>query len=60
MEKACRICKRIIEEGNECAICGSTDLTKNWKGVVIIFNPESEIAKKLGITVPGKYAINVY
>ncbi len=58
--KACRECKRIVEEGDECVVCGSKDLTRNWKGIVIVWDVESEIAKKLGITAPGKYALQVF
>ncbi len=58
--KACRVCNRIVEEGNECAVCGSKDLTRNWKGIVVIWDVESEIAKKLNISAPGKYAIQVF
>ncbi len=58
-ERACRVCKRLIEEKNECDVCKSTDLTSNWKGVIVIFNAESDIAKKAGIAVPGKYALQV-
>ena len=58
--RACRVCRRIVEEGNECAVCGSKDLTRNWKGIVIIWDVDSEIAKKLGIEAPGKYALSIY
>lgn len=58
MENACKICRRLVE-GNECPVCKNKDLTKNWKGIVIIFDPESEIAKISGLTVPGRYAMNV-
>jgi len=59
MSKACKKCRRIVEE-KTCPICGSTDLSKKWKGEVIIYDPEnSEIAKELGFTAPGKYAIRV-
>ncbi len=58
-ERACRVCKRLIEEGNECDVCKSNDLTSNWKGVIVVFNADSEIAKKAGIAVPGKYAMQV-
>lgn len=57
-ERACRICKR-INEGNECEVCKSNDLTSSWKGVIVVVSPESEIAKKAGIAVPGKYALQV-
>ncbi|MCD6434330.1 MAG: DNA-directed RNA polymerase, subunit E'' [Candidatus Diapherotrites archaeon] len=61
-EKACRNCRTIIEEANvkECPECGSKSLTTFWRGYVVIINPEkSEIAKKMGITKPGKYALQL-
>ncbi|MCK5474066.1 MAG: DNA-directed RNA polymerase subunit E'' [Candidatus Aenigmarchaeota archaeon] len=57
-EKACRACKRLVE-GKECVVCKGKDLTRNWKGVVLIYDPESEIAKKSGHAVPGKYALQI-
>jgi DNA-directed RNA polymerase subunit E" len=57
-KKACRTCKRIVT-GNTCPICKTSDLTTTFQGIVVIFDVESEIAKKLGITAPGKYAIRV-
>ena len=58
-KKACRQCKRIVLKGNECPACKSTDLTTSFQGTIVIFDVESEIAKKLGITAPGTYAIKV-
>ena len=58
-EKACKKCKRISEE-KQCPTCGSQDFTIHWRGVVTIIDPDkSEIAKKIGITMPGKYALKV-
>lgn len=58
--KACKKCKRIIEKGSVCPVCQNTDLTTNWKGFVIIIDTEhSELAKKLGVEVPGKYALRL-
>jgi DNA-directed RNA polymerase subunit E" len=55
----CRGCRRFTTE-KECLICKSTDLSASWKGLVIIIDPsESEIAKNLNITTPGKYALFV-
>ena len=55
-EKACKNCKYIYE-GEKCPICGSTEAVTNFAGYIIVLNPEdSEIAKKAGINVPGKYA----
>ena len=57
--KACKNCKRIVEKGKKCPYCGG-ELTTNWKGMVVIIDPEkSEVAKLLGFTTPGKYAIRV-
>ncbi len=58
-EQACRECQRIVE-GLVCPICGSSSLSKDWSGYVVILDPKgSEVAKKLGITLPGKYALKV-
>jgi DNA-directed RNA polymerase subunit E" len=58
-KKACRDCKRIIERATKCPVCKTANLTSSFQGVVVIFDVESEIAKKLSITAPGKYAIKV-
>ncbi len=61
-EKACKNCHRIIEnkEEKKCPVCGSNQLTSLWSGYVYIIDPEkSEIAKKMKITVPGKYALKL-
>ncbi len=59
-ELACRRCRFINIDTDVCKNCGSTDLTKEWYGYVVIIDPEkSEIAKRLGIRVPGKYALKV-
>jgi DNA-directed RNA polymerase subunit E" len=57
-EKACKICRRIVK-GNLCPLCKSTDVTTSWKGLIVVINPDSEIAKEAGITAPGKYAVRV-
>ena len=55
----CRNCKMFTTE-KECPNCKSVDLSASWKGIVIINNPEeSEIAKILEISKPGKYALFV-
>lgn len=59
MEKACKKCRRLITTGNECPICRSKDLTTSWSGLLIVYDTESEIAKKVGIASPGRYAIRV-
>lgn len=57
-EKACKTCRRLVK-GNLCPVCKSSDLTKNWKGVLLVVDADSEIAKKAGVTAPGKYAVRV-
>lgn len=60
MEKACKKCKNIITQGDVCPICGSTELTSKWSGYITVLNAEkSEIAKRLGIKVNGRYALNI-
>lgn len=55
--KACKKCKTLFE-GDKCPNCGSSEGVEGWKGKAVIVNPEqSEIAKRLGITKAGTYAI---
>lgn len=57
-EKACKQCNRIVEDATECPVCKNNDLSDSWSGLVMIYDPEdSEIAEKLEIQTPGKYAI---
>lgn len=57
--KACRNC-HFITESNTCPNCGNASLSDDWTGYVIVLDPnDSEIAKKLNITKPGKYALRV-
>lgn len=59
-EKACKNCNRIVEDASECPVCRNNDLSNSWSGLVVIYDPEdSEIAEKLGISTPGRYAIRV-
>ncbi len=58
-ELACRQCK-CVTTFKVCPTCKSSDLTPDWHGVVLVADPsESRIAKTLGITVKGKYALKV-
>lgn len=58
-EKACKNCNRIVEDSDECTVCKNNDLSESWNGLVVIYDTESEIAEKLGIETPGRYAIRV-
>ncbi|PSG99476.1 MAG: DNA-directed RNA polymerase subunit E'' [Nanohaloarchaea archaeon SW_7_43_1] len=57
-EKACKQCNRIVEDATECPVCKNNDLSESWSGLVVIYDSEgSDIAERLEIQTPGKYAI---
>jgi DNA-directed RNA polymerase subunit E" len=59
-EKACRECRFLTEEGEKCLNCDNNTFTTFWRGYVVITDPEnSEIAKKMGITRKGKFALRL-
>ncbi len=46
--------------GKVCPNCKSTDLSPDWSGIILIFDPaRSQVAKTLDITTPNKYALKV-
>ena len=48
----------MIYEGDKCPGCGSQEYGEEIKGKLTIFDPEkSEVAKNVGITKKGTYAI---
>ena len=56
--KACKHCSFITEE-DVCPLCGN-QTSKDWQGyVIIIDHTKSEIAKRMGINVNGKFALKV-
>ena len=59
--KACMKCKALVRvEEERCPVCGSTEFSEEWSGMVIIIDPKrSRIAKLLGIEKPGRYALKV-
>ncbi|MEM0173222.1 MAG: transcription elongation factor subunit Spt4 [Sulfolobaceae archaeon] len=58
--RACKRCRTIITGKEEvCPVCGSTELSDEWSGVVIILREDSEITEIFGEKRPGKYAVNV-
>ena len=58
-EVACRKCKAVAV-GKVCPVCKSTDLSPDWSGVILIFDPQkSRVAATLDITVAHKYALKV-
>ncbi len=57
--RVCRECHRVVE-GEACTICGTANLSEDWAGYLVVIDPEhSEIAQKLRITLPGRYALKV-
>ncbi|MBS3107808.1 DNA-directed RNA polymerase, subunit E'' [Candidatus Woesearchaeota archaeon] len=59
VKKVCKRCK-IFVSGDQCPICKNSNFSESWKGRAFILNPEkSEIAKKIGATAKGEYALKV-
>jgi DNA-directed RNA polymerase subunit E" len=56
--QVCRNCRRFTTE-KVCPSCKSTNLSTSWKGMVIILDEKSEVAKALNISETGKYALYV-
>ena len=47
-------------EKDKCPNDGNDQFTDSWKGKIIIIDlAKSEIAKKVGITAKGEYAIKI-
>jgi len=59
--KACLKCKALVRpDETKCPVCGSTEFTFEWSGMVIVLDPEkSKVAKFLDIKKPGRYALKV-
>ena len=59
MKKVCKKC-RLFVDGSECPICHGSSFTETWKGRINVTDAErSAIAKKMGLTAKGEYAIKV-
>ena len=57
---ACRKCKFILsEDDKKCPVCGSSDLSDEWSGIVIIMDPSAKLAEVIGAKKAGQYAIRV-
>ncbi|MFC4990371.1 MULTISPECIES: transcription elongation factor subunit Spt4 [Saliphagus] len=57
----CRECHRVNDaDVATCTSCGSSSLTEDWAGYVVIAHPESsEIAREMQVDEPGAYALKV-
>lgn len=58
---ACRECHYVNDQDAQtCTLCGSSSLTEDWAGYVIIAHPEtSEIAAEMNVTDAGAYVLKV-
>ncbi|GAA0518288.1 DNA-directed RNA polymerase subunit E [Halorubrum aquaticum] len=58
---ACRECHYVNDpDAQTCELCGSSSLTEDWAGYVIVTNPEeSQIAEEMNVSKPGSYALKV-
>ncbi|MBL6885406.1 DNA-directed RNA polymerase subunit E'' [Euryarchaeota archaeon] len=58
---ACGECHLVLDDGvDSCPRCPTARVSSEHQGYVIIMNPtRSEIAKRLKIDRPGKYALKV-
>lgn len=57
--RACRTC-HLITRKQLCPQCKTHTLSDDYSGIIIILDPKnSELAKKMSITVAGKYALRV-
>ncbi len=58
-DKACKNC-RMISAGPVCPNCKQTNFSDDWTGLVVVLDPSnSEVARLMGINVPGRFAIRV-
>jgi DNA-directed RNA polymerase subunit E" len=58
---ACGECHSILaDDQDQCHHCPTSPVSRDWQGLVIVFNPEmSEVGKRMGVTRPGSYALKV-
>ncbi len=58
---ACRECHRVNDPGaTTCESCGSSSLTEDWAGYVVIADPDkSEVAIEMNVHERGSYALKV-
>ena len=61
VRQACRECHYMNDpDAQACRHCGSSSLTEDWAGYVVITHPDaSEIAAEMAVTEAGGYALKV-
>ncbi|KXB08455.1 DNA-directed RNA polymerase subunit E'' [candidate division MSBL1 archaeon SCGC-AAA382M17] len=58
-EKACKNCHWIVD-GKVCPVCNESSFSNDWRGYAIIIDPErSQIAERMKVDTPGRYALRV-
>ncbi|MEM0014177.1 MAG: transcription elongation factor subunit Spt4 [Zestosphaera sp.] len=59
--KACSNCKYLVgRDESKCPNCGGETFTEDWRGVVLILDPErSLVSRHLNIRKEGKYALRL-
>ncbi|MBI4152793.1 DNA-directed RNA polymerase, subunit E'' [Candidatus Woesearchaeota archaeon] len=58
-KKACKRCKLFVED-DVCPTCATSSFTTSWQGRLFIADPENSlVAKQVGITTKGEYAIKI-
>jgi DNA-directed RNA polymerase subunit E" len=59
MPRACRTCK-IVTNDSTCPICKGTELSDDYSGLLIVFDPENSLlAEKLEAKEAGNYALKI-
>ncbi len=59
-EKACKNCRYVVSGVDKCPNCEGTEFTERWTSYVVVFDvAKSELAKKIGAKLPGKYAVRI-
>ena len=58
IDRACKVCS-VISNDEVCPKCGG-QTSREWQGYVVVIDHEkSDIAKKMGITSNGRFALRV-
>jgi DNA-directed RNA polymerase subunit E" len=58
---ACGECNLVLEDGiDQCPRCPTAPVSTDWLGLVVILEPDrSAVARRLGVVIPGNYALKV-
>jgi RNA polymerase subunit RPABC4/transcription elongation factor Spt4 len=58
-KKVCKTCKLFVE-GDTCPLCKRDQWAQSWQGKIVVVDHESSsVAKMMGFTANGEYAIKV-